>query len=180
MQVPEITVALGQVAQAQRQFTETAKQWRETFDKTMKRLVYEAAANRLSVEDVSRASNLSPSRVRSIMRANHLNPKMGKNLLAQTASEALRGNAELLGITPDQMDLMSPLAYLPAGSVLRQAVTDNVLAGSVVTALPETLAEDGTWCLGCRLFEDIDFHNSMCRACGCALSDHVDAKVVME
>src|ERR1700751_4754672 len=150
MQRDEIVKAVGRVAQEQRAYAKATTEWRDAFNAVMKRLINEAAANMMSVEEVSRASNISPSRVRSIMRANALNPKMGKRLLAKTAAEALASNAELLGIEPNQMDMMSPLAYLPAGSLLRQVVIDSTLAA---TEVPDVPLDEGAWASECCTFE---------------------------
>lgn len=99
------------------------------------RLIREAAINRMSPEDVARAGHMTPKRVRALMRSAGLNPRYGKTLLSKQAAEALAGNAELLGVKPNEIDLMSPLAYLPAGDAVRREVIKARTA--VVTELDD-------------------------------------------
>lgn len=120
------------------------KEWtiaRITFDSDvhaiMRRLLHEAAHNYMSPEDVAKASGFTTKRVRQMMRDIGLNPRDGKNLLNRKAAEALATNADLMGIEPRDMDLMSPLAYLPMGSVLKRQLQDRAV--SQVTAFPETI-----------------------------------------
>jgi hypothetical protein len=83
------------------------------------------------------------------MRRNKMSPSSGKTLLAKTAAEALATNSALLGIAPHEMDLTSPLAYLPMGTEMRQAITDKTV--SAVTELPDEglPASEGWDCQSC-------------------------------
>lgn len=119
MQKAEVNTALTQIAEARAAWVKINNEFNSNVDRLMTRLLNEAAANRMSVEEVARASGLTVKRVRVLMRNRGLNPKDGKNLLAKKAAETLESNANLLGIEPGDMDLMSPLTYLPAGSQLR-------------------------------------------------------------
>lgn len=91
-------------------------------DTIMRRLIHEGIANRMSAEQVASLSGVSVKHIRQLMRTYDLDPKGGKQMLSRKAAETLANNAELLGIDPVDMDLMSPLAYLPAGSELRKAM----------------------------------------------------------
>lgn len=126
-----IQLNLEHVAQAREKWAMAYAKFASEVDYMMSRLLNEAAINRLSVEQVARWSGMKPSRVRRLMRDNNLNPKQSKTLLAQTAAEALQENAALLGIEPWEMDLMSPLAYLPMGSELREQLEQAEVSGNV-------------------------------------------------
>jgi len=131
----DVQIALEGVAEARTRWTAAKREFDEGVNKVMGRLLHEAAANYMSVEEVARYSGLSKLQVRSMMRLNRLDPRDGKTLLAKHAAEALSSNAELLGIAPHEMDLMSPLAYLPMGRELRQQLTDKTVQS--VHELPE-------------------------------------------
>lgn len=105
-------------------------QWMDSFI----RLLHEAAINYMSVDQVSKASGLTRRRIRSIMRDHGLDPKRTKTVLSKTAAEAVQNNAAQLGVKPDQISLLSPLAYLPLGS---EAPT----ASAEPTPLPVPLQE---------------------------------------
>lgn len=139
----DVQIALEGLAEARREWSRAMRAFNADSERVLIRLLHEAAANYMSVEQVAKFSGLAPKRIRTLMRDNGLNPRDGKRVLAKHAAEALQSNAELLGIAPHQMDLMSPLAYLPAGSVLRQELTDKTTAG--VTELED---EHYDWCKG--------------------------------
>lgn len=129
MQKFDVQIALEGVREARGLWSKAMRKFQSDVEKVMTRLLHEAAANFMSVEEVARHSGMSPKRVRSMMREAGLNPRDGKTLLSKQAAEALASNADLLGIAPHEMDLMSPLAYLPAGSELRQQITDKSVSG---------------------------------------------------
>lgn len=91
----------------------------------MKRLLLEAVNNRMSVDEVAKAAGITAKRVRMMMRDAGLDPKSSKVLLSKQAAEALAENAALLAIEPQDMDLMSPLAYLPMGREMRERLTSQ-------------------------------------------------------
>lgn len=131
----DVQIALEGVRDAKSQWARAVRTFNADVEKVLVRLLHEASANYMSPEEVARHSGLSPKRVRDLMRANGLNPRDGKRVLAASAAKALAENAELLGIRPHDMDLMSPLAYLPMGSQMKQALTDKAVAR--VTELPD-------------------------------------------
>lgn len=145
MQKFDVQIALEGVRDARGKWSRAQREFQTNVDKVLNRLIHEAAACYMSVEEFAKASGLSPKRVRDIMRHNGLSPSSGKTLLAKQAAEALATNSALLGIAPHEMDLMSPLAYLPMGTEMRQALTDKTVSG--VTEVdeddegPEQLAE---------------------------------------
>ena len=91
----------------------------------MSRLLYEALAQRMSVAQIAAASGVSERVIRSMLRDRGLNPSASKRTLAGQAADALHANAALLGIEPREMNLMSPLAYLPMGEKMRKELEEN-------------------------------------------------------
>lgn len=119
-------------------------QWMDSFI----RLLHEAAINYMSVDQVSKASGLTRRRIRSIMRDHGLDPKRTKTVLSKTAAEAVQNNAAQLGVKPDQISLLSPLAYLPLGSQAPETEGDRCrcCGATLETEEPEvvTLSEQDT------------------------------------
>jgi hypothetical protein len=116
----DVQIALEGIAEARAKWDMAFRKFNADVEYLMARLLNEAAVNHMSVEQVAKASGLPAKRVRALMRDHGLNPKQGKRLLANHAATALTENAALLGIEPHEMDLTSPLAYLPMGSDLRR------------------------------------------------------------
>jgi hypothetical protein len=115
------------------------------------------------------------------MRNSGLDPRQGKSLLAKTAAEHLQENAALMGIEPHEMDLMSPLAYLPMGQELRAILETSERP----TELPDepvesvALVTGGLWCRSCEYLEDpADVTENGCFACGCDYLTHQRVHVV--
>jgi hypothetical protein len=135
MQKFDVQIALEGVREARGEWSRAQQEFQSNVDKVLDRLIHEAATCFMSVEEFAKASGLSPKRVRDLMRRNRMHPSSSKTLLAKHAAEALATNSELLGIAPHEMDLTSPLAYLPMGKELRQELTDKTV--SRVTELPE-------------------------------------------
>jgi hypothetical protein len=124
----DVQIALEAVAEARHKWGAAQREFQTGMDKVLDRLIHEAVANFMSVEEFARYSGLSPKRVRDIMRRNHLTPKSGKTLLAKTAATALESNAALMGIAPHEMDLLSPLAYLPMGKQLKRELQNQTVS----------------------------------------------------
>lgn len=122
----------GAVLEAHRDINEQAR-------RVMKRLLFEAAHNRMSVVEVAQHSGYSKARLRQMMRQFGLDPKWNKSLLGEHAAQALAENADLLEIDPKDLDLTSPLAYLPAGEQLRNAVDRT--RSREVTGVPWSIEE---------------------------------------
>lgn len=118
-----VTLALEAVAEARNKWRVARMDFDSEVQRTMTRLLREAAVNGMSVEQVAKYSDTSPAKIRYWMRRIGLEPRQGKRLLSKIAAEALAENATLLGIEPHEMDLASPLAYLPMGAELRAALT---------------------------------------------------------
>lgn len=131
----DVQIALEGIAEAKGEWAKAIRKFNADVERALVRLLHEASANYMSVEEVARHSGLSPKRVRTLMRDHGLNPRLGKRVLADSAAKALHENAALMGIRPHDMDLMSPLAYLPMGSKMRQELTDKAV--SKVTELPD-------------------------------------------
>lgn len=128
MEKHDVQKSLAQIGLAERQWKQAQRKFNADVALMMKRLLHEAARNRMSVEEVARFSGMSPRRVRTLMRLHGLDPRSGKNLLAETAAKALNENAALLGVKPDEIDLMSPLAYLPMGEQMRRELQEKTVS----------------------------------------------------
>lgn len=135
MKKTDVLIALERVDAAHRAWTQARIEFLSGSNAVMNLLVHEAAANYMSVDDIAKASGFTAKRVREMMRNAGLDPKNGKRLLSQKAAEALATNAALMGIEPGDMDLMSPLAYLPMGSKMKRELQDA--RTSQVTEVPE-------------------------------------------
>lgn len=141
MQKFEIQLNLEHIEQARKAYNTASREFGERVDKAMKRLIHEAAAQRMSITEVGKLSGFTSAQVKARMKAMNLNPTTGKTLLSKQAADVLASNAEIMGIEPSEIDLMSPLAYLPAGSLLKdkaqsKGVTD--LDEAEARAFPET------------------------------------------
>jgi hypothetical protein len=124
-----IELALETLREAKMTWQQAFRDFSQAYEKAVLRLIHEAMINNLSVEQFALWSGLTPKRVRFIMRRNGLDPKRGSRFLANAAAIALQRNAELMGIEPNQIDLMSPLAYLPGGDQLRRAHESEAVKG---------------------------------------------------
>jgi hypothetical protein len=97
------------------------------YEAILTRLLHEAAAALMNPSEIGTALRLPPSAVRKAMRNRGLDGR-NRTALSKQASEALANNAALLGIEPRDMDLMSPLAYLPMGSEMKRALQDKAVS----------------------------------------------------
>lgn len=131
----DVQIALEGVREARAKWAEANREFVSNVETVMARLLHEAAANYMSVNDVAKISGLNKHRVRTMMKMNNLDPTAGKTLLHDKAAKALSENAELLGVQPHEMDLTSPLAYLPMGNELRKFLETEAVQG--VKELPE-------------------------------------------
>ena len=125
MQKFDVVIALEGVREAKAEWAKAVTKFNADVEYVMARLLHEAARNYMSAEEVAKASGFTVKRVRTLMRAAGLDPRSGKTLLAKKAAEALADNAALLGIEPHEMDLMSPLAYLPMGEKMRRELQER-------------------------------------------------------
>lgn len=121
----EIEQQLTEVTQARRAWAKAQAKFQSDADAVMSRLLHEALARRMSIEQIARYADVPTKRVRRWMREAGLNPDHNRSVVTKQAAENLANNAALLGVEPTEIDLMSPLAYLPAGQELRQAITDT-------------------------------------------------------
>ena len=134
-----ISLHLEQIMKAREEWRSAYTSFVADTELLMGRLLHEAAVARMSVEQFAKASGLTVKRVRVLMREQGIDPKKGKALLAKESAEALQNNAALMGIEPAQVDLTSPLAYLPMGSELKAALEG--VSGNADEAKVERLAE---------------------------------------
>lgn len=115
----ELKAAFARTDAAAREWEVAIARFQSEIQRVRIALITEAVANRMSASQVAEISDMAVRQVRSVMRAAGLDPKWGQRLLAKQAASALVDNANLLGIDPQDMDLTSPLAYLPMGQELR-------------------------------------------------------------
>lgn len=120
MQKFDVQIALEGVREASEKWATASREFRQGREKVLARLIHEAIHNFMSIDEFAQHSGLTRKQVRDLMRRNGFDPKGGKRMLSGQAAKALSENAELLGIKPHEMDLMSPLAYLPMGADLRR------------------------------------------------------------
>ena len=119
MNVIEIERALNSVAYSRKKWNAAKSRFDKDASQIIKRLILEAAVEKMSSDQVAKCLGYTRKRVRELMRSYGLDTKHGKNLLAIDAAEALHANADLMGIDVKDFDLMSPLAYLPMGEKMR-------------------------------------------------------------
>ncbi len=141
MKRSEVETAFENLRDAKGAWAQRHREFNDGVAQIMRLLMHEAAVNYMSHHDVARMSGYSVKRVRDLMRAAGLNPRDGKRLLSQKAAEALANNAALMGIEPGEMDLMSPLAYLPMGSVMKRELAESRTARVNEQPLADLLAE---------------------------------------
>lgn len=135
MQKQAVQLALESIREARGQWAKAQTEFNAGLAASMRFLLFESARNYMAPEEVSRHSGLTVKRVRALMREYGLNPRDGKRVLSASAARALTENAELLGIDPSEMDLTSPLAYLPMGKHLRDTLREQTI--SRVIELPD-------------------------------------------
>ncbi len=116
----DVVLALTNVRESKNRWARGITEFNSGVDAVMGRLLHEAAAKFMSAEDVAHTSGFTVKRIRQMMRDVGLNPRDGKTMLSQKAAEALATNAALMGIEPHEMDLTSPLAYLPMGDQMKR------------------------------------------------------------
>lgn len=134
MKTLDIRIALEGLREARTTWHNARTEFLSGYEAVLSRLLFEAAANYMHVNDVAASLGVSPATVRKAMRHRGLDGR-NKTLLHRQASEALMNNAAIMGIEPGEMDLMSPLAYLPMGDALKRELQDKTV--SQVTELPD-------------------------------------------
>lgn len=142
MQRFDVVIALEGIREARVKWHEANMKFHADVETLMSRLLNEAAVNFMSAEEVAKASGITVKRIRQAMRDRGLNPKSGKRLLSKQAAEALANNSALMGIEPHEMDLMSPLAYLPMGEKMKRELQDKTVSQvHEVSGNPEPIIE---------------------------------------
>lgn len=138
-----VQLNLEHVRDARKKWAEAQTSFMADVEFVMGRLILEAANNRMSEQQVAKFSGMTVKRIRILMKAAGLDYRRPA-LMRQAAAEALQENAALLGIEPHEMDLMSPLAYLPAGSELRRLVEKE--PEQVTHSHPASASAECDWC----------------------------------
>lgn len=143
MEMFGVQLALEELRQSKRAWVRAKREFDRNYKDMMVRLIHQAAICYMSIDQVARFSGMTRRDIRRLMRENNLDPKASKTMLSKTAAKAVQENAALLGIKPRQMDLMSPLAYLPMGSEMRERLEQERvpehLAPSPVTYSPRSV-----------------------------------------
>ena len=120
MRREHIRATFEKINEAHHQWKTEQGKMRAEADRVLTRLLNECLAKRMSPEHIAEMAGWPVRDVRSAMRARGIDPKAGKGVLSKQSASALIDNANLLGVEPEEMDLTSPLAYLPMGSQLRE------------------------------------------------------------
>lgn len=153
MNTAEVHAYLHRVKDARAEFARVQTKFRSDMDAVLSRLTFEGLALRMSVEQIARASGVPTKRIKDFMRSGGMSPSESKTALSRKAAEALANNAALLGVEPNEIDLMSPLAYLPMGSVLRRElqdrsvsqVTEEDVSGNFYERVADTIYDAMPW-----------------------------------
>ena len=136
----DIEMNLERSATLRETWSKAIAEYRKQYLSIMARLIHEAAAQHMSVKQVAALAGIKPREMRALMKRVGLDPRMNRALLADIAAKALAENAELLGIDPREMDLTSPLAYLPMGEQLRIEIREHGRTPITLLNGEETLA----------------------------------------
>lgn len=128
-----VSTGFERLRDARQDWTRKRRDFTKGYDLVLRRLLHEGARAFMSPDEMARLLGVSVRSVRKSMREVGLDPKSGQRRLNEAASKALIGNAELLGVKPEEFDLTSPLAYLPMGEQMRK----EILAVSKVTELDD-------------------------------------------
>lgn len=137
MDLDQVTAGLKQMRSAREAWGKGRTEFFAAYDVLLRRYIYEACANYMGAAQIAEALGVGASTVRAKMRSLDLDPRGGKRSLNAAASQAMMENSALMGIDPADMDLTSPLAYLPMGSVLRKQLEMQTL--SAVTEVEDTV-----------------------------------------
>lgn len=113
---------LSKIRHARKEVERVRREVNCAADTLIPRLLHEAAREMMSLREVADALGVSVKRVRVLMREAGMNPTVGAQLRASHAVKALRENAALLGVDPREIDIMSPLQYLPGGQGLKTEI----------------------------------------------------------
>lgn len=147
MKMLEIESMLKDLRKARERWGQGRTEFFSGYDWVLTRLVHEAAINYMGANQIATALGVSPKTIRAKMRAIGLDPKGGKRALNAKASQALLENAAIMSVDPSEVDLTSPLAYLPMGEELRKQYQDRTLA-RVTELEDETVSRNDLLLLG--------------------------------
>lgn len=121
----QIQVSFEKINEARQQLKLAGASVESEVNRVLTRLIHECLTKRMSPEHIAVMAGWRVKEVRSAMRARGIEPRHNKTVLAKQSASALIDNAHLLGIEPEEMDLSSPLAYLPMGKELREFLETN-------------------------------------------------------
>jgi len=124
----QTTETLRSIGEARRAWREANLTVNSDIFTLMQRMLHEAAVNQLSIEDVAAMTGFTIKRIREMMRNIGMDPRASRTLLAKRSATVLAENAVLMGIEPSEMDLMSPLAYLPMGKDMKRAIENKAVS----------------------------------------------------
>ena len=132
----DVTIGLERARDARKQWNEARREFDVGYYKVVNRLIHEGARAFMSAREMAVVLDVPSTKVRALMKQAGLTPTSGKRALSEQAAKALQTNAALMGVKPHEMDLTSPLAYLPMGDTLRRELEAKTT--SQVTEFPET------------------------------------------
>jgi hypothetical protein len=134
----DVTIGLERARDARKQWNEARREFDVGYYKVVNRLIHEGARAFMSAREMAVVLDVPSTKVRALMKQAGLNTTSGKRALSEQAAKALQTNAALMGVKPHEMDLTSPLAYLPMGDTLRRELETKTV--SQVTELPIDLS----------------------------------------
>jgi len=126
VQEDQIRSGLRQIGQARAAWHEGITNFRASVEGITDRFLVEAARDRIAVHEVARLLGVRPAWVRSRMRDIGFETGRSEAALSRQAHAIIERNAEILGIDIKDIDLTSPLAYLPAGKDLLKQINSGL------------------------------------------------------
>lgn len=135
-----VELAMNELRENKRAWLAAKRQFDRAWTDSFIRLMHAGIEAFMSVDQMSKASGMTRRWIRAQMRHEGLDPKRSKTALSKAAAAAVQENAALLGIRPQEINLMSPLAYLPMGSAMREELATQGTVDQPLT-LPVPLQE---------------------------------------
>lgn len=174
----EVIIQMEKAATARTEWATRKREFDSNYDRVMLRLVYEGLAIRMTAAEMAHAASIPTSRMRDFMKRHGIKPSERRTVLSDLAGHALKTNAELLGIDPVNMDLTSPLAYLPMGNALRTQLQDAEGTRPTVEEFEEAATDAAEYAEKAERYYDMliklgfcpkDGESLPCMACGAGL-----------
>lgn len=139
----EVGKMLAELRRQREAWKDARREFQSEYAETLRWLILEAAATLYSLQEISEILDVPQKTIKAIAKKDDLNFKHDRVLLSHSAVNALRENAALMGINPEDFDLLSPLAYLPMGEELRKSLQQQCDKPSQTTQTQDEWDETG-------------------------------------